>query len=85
MASGKPVIAVNEGGFRETVEHGKTGLLYERGGLEDAVMLIASGKMLFDPEYIRKRALRFDIALFRESLNRLLTQTVQNLGAGRWQ
>ncbi|MDD1728692.1 MAG: glycosyltransferase [Methanospirillum sp.] len=29
MASGKPVIAVNEGGFRETVAHGETGLLIE--------------------------------------------------------
>ncbi len=29
MASGKPVIAVDEGGFRETVIHGKTGLLIE--------------------------------------------------------
>lgn len=29
MASGKPVIAVDEGGFRETVIHGKTGILIE--------------------------------------------------------
>lgn len=27
MASGKPVVAVNEGGFKETVVHGETGLL----------------------------------------------------------
>lgn len=30
MACGSPVVAVNEGGFRETVTHNKTGLLIER-------------------------------------------------------
>ncbi len=30
LACGTPVIAVNEGGFRETVAHGRTGILIER-------------------------------------------------------
>ena len=30
MACGTPVVAVKEGGFRETVKHGETGLLIER-------------------------------------------------------
>ncbi|MDD1719950.1 MAG: glycosyltransferase, partial [Methanoregulaceae archaeon] len=60
MASGKPVVAVNEGGFRETVT-AKTGILVpaDHREIRDAVMQISS-----NPERFRKaceaRAREFD-------------------------
>jgi len=60
MASGKPSIAVKEGGFVETIEHGKTGLLIEppyEKNLEAAIRNFNRYK--FDPKLCRKRAERF--------------------------
>ncbi len=65
MASGKPVVAVNEGGYRETVNE-QTGLLVEPNvdKIADAVRFIA-----YDParykEHCFSRAKEFDIAEFR--------------------
>ena len=46
MACGTPVVAVREGGFRETVKHGKTGLLVERDPkkLADAILYLIENK-----------------------------------------
>lgn len=46
MACGTPVIAVNEGGYMETVEDGKNGILIKRSAsdLAEAMMKIASNK-----------------------------------------
>jgi glycosyltransferase involved in cell wall biosynthesis len=69
MASGKPVVAVNEGGFRETVVHGKTGLLVEadRDELVKAVKEIA-----MDPERYKEacmeRAMDFDTSVFQNQI-----------------
>jgi len=69
MASGKPVVAVNEGGFKETVVHGKTGQLVEgdRDELVKAVKEIA-----MDPERYKKacmeRAMDFDTSIFQNKI-----------------
>lgn len=74
MASGKPVVAVNEGGFRETVVHGKTGLLVnaDRDELARAVEEIAK-----DPERYKdacmKRAKEFDISVFLDEIHSLIS------------
>jgi glycosyltransferase involved in cell wall biosynthesis len=47
MAAGRAVVAVDEGGFRETVEDGKTGLLAPR---ETGAFGAALGRLLVDPE-----------------------------------
>lgn len=73
MASGKPVVAVNEGGFRETVVHGKTGLLVDadRDEIARAVEEIAK-----DPERYKdaciKRAKEFDISVFLDEIHSLI-------------
>lgn len=60
MASGKPSIAVNEGGFRETVLHGKTGLLVEQPYEKNLVAAIkALDRHEFDPNFCQKRAEMF--------------------------
>lgn len=46
MACGTPVIAVREGGFRETIKHNKTGLLVERDPKElaEAILYLLENK-----------------------------------------
>jgi glycosyltransferase involved in cell wall biosynthesis len=73
MASGKPVVAVNEGGFKETVVQGKTGLLVEadRDELVRAVKEISK-----DPQQhkdaCRKRAADFDMSIFLEKMKKTM-------------
>ena len=73
MASGKPVVAVNEGGFKETVVHGKTGLLV----LADKDELVRAIKEITrDPGRYRDacitRAKEFDTQVFLERIRRLI-------------
>ena len=73
MASGKPVVAVNEGGFRETVVHGKTGLLVEadRDELVRAIKEISK-----DPQQYKnacnRRAADFDTSIFLEKMKKTM-------------
>ena len=76
MASGKPVVAVDEGGFRETVTE-KTGLLVEPSidSLVKAIRIIGT-----NPERYREacliRAMEFDLARFNTELkNKLLIKS----------
>jgi glycosyltransferase involved in cell wall biosynthesis len=50
MACGTPVIAVKEGGFRETIKHGETGLLVERDPKElaDAILYLIENKEIWN-------------------------------------
>jgi glycosyltransferase involved in cell wall biosynthesis len=71
MASGKPVVAVNEGGFKETVVHGKTGLLVgtDRDELATAVRAVSK-----EPEKYRvacvERAKEYDTQVFLRKLSK---------------
>ena len=68
MASGKPVVAVDEGGYRETVTE-KTGVLVEPSvdALVEAIRFVAQ-----NPEHYRKgcfaRARDFDLVQFSEQI-----------------
>ena len=50
MACGTPVIAVKEGGFRETVRHNQTGLLIERDPRElaKAILYLMENKEIWE-------------------------------------
>jgi len=73
MASGKPVVAVNEGGFVETIVHGKTGLLVDasKDRLIEAVKEISK-----DPERFKDaclgRASMFNSSVFLAEIKKLL-------------
>ena len=73
MASGKPVVAVNEGGFRETVLHGETGQLVaaNRDELVRAVKEIARSPDRYKDACIT-RAKEFDTPAFLERIRRLI-------------
>jgi len=68
MASGKPVVAVDEGGFRETVSP-ETGILVE--AKRDA-MITAIKKISHNPASFREacisRAKEFDLSIFNERI-----------------
>jgi glycosyltransferase involved in cell wall biosynthesis len=69
MASGKPVVAVNEGGFKETVIHAKTGLLVQANQDE---LVKAITEITKDPQQYKqacqKRAAQFDTHVFLEKI-----------------
>jgi glycosyltransferase involved in cell wall biosynthesis len=73
MASGKPVVAVNEGGFKETVVRGETGLLVgaNMDELARAVKEIDRGPERYKDACI-KRAKEFDAPVFLERIRRLI-------------
>lgn len=72
MAAGKPVVAVNEGGFRETVT-AETGMLVEAdpGRIASAVRAVSA-----DPERYREaclaRARLFDCSVFADRIRRVV-------------
>ncbi|MDG6256470.1 MAG: glycosyltransferase [Methanomicrobiaceae archaeon] len=72
MAAGKPVVAVDEGGFRETVT-GETGMLVQANAesIREAVVRVSQ-----DPEEYRssclKRAMLFDISVFDEQIKTMV-------------
>jgi glycosyltransferase involved in cell wall biosynthesis len=73
QASGRPVVALNRGGVRETVVDGTTGILVDR---EDPVSLAEALRDVdfggFDPELIRAHAETFSAASFRASFKGLV-------------
>ena len=76
MASGKPVIAPNEGGYKETIINGKTGILIDNIN-EDKIMeaIKAIGK---NPEQYKnaciEQAKKFDTEIFIEKINALVSK-----------
>ena len=73
MAAGKPVIAPDEGGFRETVINGETGILVKN---INPHKLAAAMKNLrqsgISAEKCRKRAEMFSVERFMKSIRRLV-------------
>jgi len=73
QAAGRPVVAIDRGGVRETVVDGQTGALVHG---EDAAALAAPLHDLdferFDPATIRANAERFSAASFRHNLTALV-------------
>jgi glycosyltransferase involved in cell wall biosynthesis len=84
QAAGRPVVAVNRGGVRETVIPGETGVLVEG---EDAAALAEAlhdtdfGR--FDPMKIRAHAERFSPAAFRAALTGLVDRYQEEHGGTR--
>ena len=74
MASGKPVVAVNEGGFKETVVDGKTGMLVgaERDELVRAIRAISKEPARFR-DACTARAKEFDTKIFLERIREVIT------------
>jgi glycosyltransferase involved in cell wall biosynthesis len=76
-AAGRPVIAFKGGGALDTVSEGVNGIFFEEStarSLIEAVKSFESGKFIFDPQEIRKHALRFDKEVFKDKMKNYIHQ-----------
>lgn len=72
MASGKSCIAVDEGGFRESIIHGKTGLLIKKPYVNNFIKTIKGfEKYDFDPKLCIRRAKDFSEEEFIRKMKKL--------------
>jgi glycosyltransferase involved in cell wall biosynthesis len=70
QAAGRPVIAIDAGGARETVVPGKTGILVPRDSADALTeALVSTDFHAFDSEKIRRHALRFSTARFKKRMS----------------
>ena len=73
QAAGRPVIALAEGGVRETVLEGETGLFYEEPSSDALAEAVARfDPASFDPHACRANAERFDVGHFRHGLRAVI-------------
>jgi len=75
LSCGTPVIAFNRGGAAETIEHGKTGILFDKQDKEsiiNAVGLLESGKYIFDPGFLSNEAQKYSREIFEEKIKKFV-------------
>lgn len=78
MASGIPVIAYRGGGALETVEEGKTGLLFWPQTPEGLMASIKKFEGLkFDPAVIRNHVLKFDKEIFKKKIKEFIDSKLE--------
>jgi glycosyltransferase involved in cell wall biosynthesis len=68
QASGRPVIARQEGGVLETVIDGRTGCFWSGGPSDLAQAVLGFDDAAIDPQACVRNAARFDIASFRHGI-----------------
>ncbi len=80
MACGKPVIAVREGGFVETVIHGKTGILLDKPYSITLLKTIENfDPSKFDPKICRLRAQNFSEEKFFMKMKKIVKFFSKNI------
>lgn len=72
QAAGRPVIAVDEGGARETVVQGRTGWLVPGGDSGGLAQALRDDMTRFDPHEIRAHAQSFSTAVFQSRLREIV-------------
>jgi len=78
QACGTPVIAYRRGGALDTVVENKTGVFFDSQTVEDLIEAVRRFEELsFDGEFIRQHAQRFDAAVFREKMGKLIRDKYQ--------
>jgi glycosyltransferase involved in cell wall biosynthesis len=78
LAAGRPVIALGEGGVRESVAEGVTGTFYDRPEPDVVAAAVAGFDPLsVDPDACRAAAERFGAGRFRAQLKRIVAEAVR--------
>jgi len=73
QAAGRPVVGVRDGGLRETVIDGETGLLVDGDGAENLAEALRDADFdRFDPAKIRLHAQRFSPTSFRDQIRSIV-------------
>ena len=83
MAAGKPVLAYGVGGVRETVQAGITGEFFEEQTVDSllkGLTRLLENENSYDPKKIRKRAEKFDEAVFVKKMKALMKKTLKKKG-----
>ncbi len=84
QAAGRPVIALHEGGVRETVIEGETGAFFDRPEPARLAAAVRSFDALaVDPDACVANARRFDTAHFRRGLRAVVELALDGLGSRR--
>lgn len=77
QASGRPVIALRDGGVLETVIEGETGVFFDRPEVEDLMAAVSAFDALgVDPAACVANAQRFDAAGFRRGFRAIAQQVL---------
>ncbi len=78
MASGKPCIAVNEGGYKETIINKKTGLLIDPPYWDNFVNIIQNfNNFSFNPQVCQERAMEFSEEVFIEKIKSIINSVME--------
>jgi glycosyltransferase involved in cell wall biosynthesis len=79
MASGRPVLAYNKGGVKETVIEGQTGLFFNeqtpeaiKAVIEKFIEQTKSGKLIWDSRIIREHAQQFSVENFKNKISEFI-------------
>lgn len=82
-ASGRPVVAYAGGGALDTVDDGRTGVLFDQQQVDS---LIAAVQRLeashWDPDVLRAHARKFDSQVFREQMQAFVGESIAAHAAG---
>lgn len=86
MASGKIVIAPNEGGFKETILNGKTGILINdinEDKLKDTILALENNSLLsvtYSEKVSLAQAQKYDVAVFTKQIRDKISTVKMQLG-----
>ena len=75
MASGRPVIAYNKGGLKDTVKEGLTGIFFDEQtpeSLEEAVLRFEEQEDMFDPSAIKAHAAAYNKESFKNRFKEIV-------------
>ena len=81
MASGRPVIAYNKGGLKDTIVDGQTGLLFYKqspDALKAAVEKFETIQDSFDPEFISEQAKKYSKAIFMKNFKAIVDEQLKS-------
>lgn len=77
MASGRPVIAFNEGGATDTIIEGETGIFFKKqtaAHLKAAIEIYQKNRHKFNSKTIRKHAEKFDEDEFKKNITNFIKE-----------